>query len=162
MDITEQNHSTCEGNCLTINCPVFRKGQYCGPECHCPNCHNRPEYENERNEMFKKILLENPLAFTGEYPLSPEEFTSISNFAILTNSVDTEPFKLVEEEKPLSKVLVPKINSLMELSIATIFSAANEALKNSKDKNTYEEEVENSIVSEFQNIIVQISNSVEQ
>ena len=150
---------SCEGNCLCKECKCFMQGKYCGPDCKCPNCHNKPEFEAERVEVIRKILEENPLAFTPDDSLNQDEFTGITNFAMLTNSVNTEPFNLQKQEKLISKFLIPRV---LELSVVTILSAANEALDKSKDPKSFEEEVENSIASEFQDILKQVQNSIEQ
>ena len=160
--MSEQNPDTlchCNGNCLNDKCPFFMRGQYCNPDCKCSDCQNKPEFESERSSAFVKILSNNPLAFTPEEPLTQDELTAIYNFAMLTKSVNTEPFKLQADVKPISKVITP---SVLELSIVTIISAANEVLDNSKDPKTFEEQVENSVASEFENILQQIQNRVKQ
>lgn len=149
----------CEGNCLSTTCPCFLHSKYCCDGCKCQKCRNKKEYEQERVASFEQHLLENPLAFTSDDSINQEEYTAISNFAMLTNSVDTEPFTLEKEEKPLAYVLTPKV---LELSIATILSAANESLKTAKDPNTFEEAVENSVAAEFQDILQQIQNRLEK
>lgn len=149
----------CNGNCLNEQCPFFMKGKYCNKNCKCPNCRNKPEFEAERSAAFIQILFKNPLAFTPEEPLTQDELTAISNFAMLTKSVNKDPFKLEPQETPLSKVISPKV---LELSVVTIISAANEILDTSKNQKTFEEDVENSVASEFNNILKQIQDRINQ
>ena len=152
----KHHHCQCEGDCLGVECHCFMQGKYCGSDCNCPNCHNKPEFEHERVEAFRKILVENPRAFTSEESFSQEDFTAFSSFAMLTNSVDTQPFRLERDEKPISKVLTPKV---LEMSIVTVLSAANEALFKVKDQKSFDEEVENLVASEFNDILQKIKNS---
>ena len=149
----------CGGNCLNEKCPFFMHGKYCSPNCKCKDCHNKPEFESERTNAFVEMLSKNPLAFTPEEPLSQDELTAIYNFAMLTKSVDTEPFKLQPDPKQISKVISPNV---MELSVVTILSAANEILETNKDPKAFEEQVENAVASEFNNILEQIDHRVNQ
>lgn len=155
---TEHIHCTCGDNCLNEKCPFFMRGQYCNSDCKCPNCRNKPEFENERLEAFTAILNQNPLIFTPEDQLTQDEFTAISNFAMLIKSVDTDPFKLKEQEKLKSTI----ISRVLELSIATIISAANQALTNTKDPTKFEEEVENAVALEFKYITESIKDRITQ
>lgn len=162
MEQAEQKHNqccNCEGDCLSTSCPCFLHSRHCNSNCKCHNCKNKPENETERAAAFESYLLDNPLAFTSDDSINQDEYTAISNFAMLTNSVDTEQFALEKEEKPLSKVLSPQV---LELSIKTILSAANEYIENAEESSTFEEGVENSVASEFLNILRQVQNRLEK
>lgn len=34
--------------CLKRYCDCFAAGMYCSPDCKCEECHNKPEYEDDR------------------------------------------------------------------------------------------------------------------
>ena len=159
MEETKDRFCECKGNCLNVSCPFFKVGKYCPDGCKCPNCRNKPQYENERRDAYLKILTENPMALTSEDSITQSDYISISSFAMLTQSVNSEPFKLKKEEKTLSKVMIPKV---LELSVVTILSAANETLDSSKSPKSFEEDAENAVALEFQNILKKIESVIDE
>ena len=93
------------------------------------------------------------MAFTTEDTLTPEEFSSISNFAMLTSSVDSEEFSIEPRETKLSKVLTQQV---VKQAILTIISAGNESDVNQEN---LEEKVENQVNLEFEIILNTILKS---
>lgn len=87
------------------------------------------------------------MAFTTEDTLTSEEYSSISNFAMLTSSVDSEEFSVEQRETKLSKVLTQQV---VKQAILTIISAGNEVVVNQEN---LEEKVENQVNLEFENIL---------
>lgn len=152
----EQRVCNCESNCLTLNCPCFRRGRYCDHTCNCKKCKNNEEHAEERLEAIEQILSRDPMAFTAEETLNQEECASICNFAMLTSSVDAEPFKVVQRESPLSRLLTPDV---INQAIRTVMSAANDDLKSATSEN-FEEHAENSVSKEFENVLITIVNHV--
>lgn len=152
----EERVCNCESNCLTLNCPCFRRGRYCDHSCNCKKCKNNEEHAEERLEAIEQILSRDPMAFTAEETLNQEECASICNFAMLTSSVDAEPFKVVQRESPLSRLLTPDV---INQAIRTVMSAANDDLKSATLEN-FEEHAENSVSKEFENVLITIVNHV--
>jgi hypothetical protein len=117
--------------------------------CACPDCANNEAHAADRLVAIENILLQNSMAFTAEDTLTQEECASICNFAMLTSSVDSEPFRAEPRESPLSKVLTP---SVIRQAVKTVMSAANEDLKTATPE-TFEERTENSVAREFENVL---------
>lgn len=148
----QQDDNTCSctsGNCLTLECPCFKRGKYCDEKCKCVDCKNREEFAAERLQVIESILLKDSMAFTAEETLNQEECASICNFAMLTSSVDSESFKVEHRESPLSRLLTPEV---INQAIRTVMSAANEDLKSANPEN-FEEHAENSVSKEFENVL---------
>jgi hypothetical protein len=120
--------------------------------CTCPECANNEAHASERLIAIENLLLQNSMAFTAEDTLTPEECASICNFAMLTSSVDSEPFRAQPRDSPLSKILTP---SVIRQAIKTVMSAANEDLKTATAE-TFEERTENSVAREFENVLTTI------
>lgn len=139
----------CESDCLNLNCPCFRRGRYCDPNCKCPKCKNNEEHARERLEAIEQILSKDPMAFTAEETLNQEECASICNFAMLTSSVDAQPFQVTPRESCLSKLLTSEV---INQAIRTVMSAANDDLKSATSEN-FEEHAENSVSKEFENVL---------
>ena len=64
---TDETHGICVCNCkkskcLKLYCECFALGIYCNG-CNCQECHNRREYEEERQLAIDGILERNPHAF---------------------------------------------------------------------------------------------------
>ncbi|KAK8886817.1 hypothetical protein M9Y10_037850 [Tritrichomonas musculus] len=152
----EERVCSCESNCLTLDCPCFRRGRYCDHTCNCKKCKNNEEHAEERLEAIEQILSRDPMAFTAEETLNQEECQSICNFAMLTSSVDAEPFKVVQRDSPLSRLLTPDV---INQAIRTVMSAANDDLKSATSEN-FEEHAENSVSKEFENVLITIVNHV--
>ena len=152
----EQRVCNCESDCLNLKCPCFRRGRYCDHSCNCKKCKNNEEHAEERLEAIEKILSSDPMAFTAEETLNQEECASICNFAMLTSSVDAEPFKVVQRDSPLSRLLTPDV---INQAIRTVMSAANDDLKSATSEN-FEEHAENSVSKEFENVLITIVNHV--
>ncbi|KAH0788515.1 CRC domain-containing protein TSO1-like isoform X1 [Histomonas meleagridis] len=151
----EETKCSCTtGNCLTLDCPSFKRGKYCDSSCTCQGCKNRAEFESERLAVIEKILVQNPLAFTGQDTLNQEEFDSIFNFAMLNASVDSEPFHSEPRETKLSKLLTTDV---INQAIKTVMCAANDDIQNSTEEN-FEEHAENSVSKEFANVLQTIVN----
>lgn len=150
---TKNIECNCNGNCLTLNCPCFKQGCYCSKNCKCKGCKNCEECSRERINAIEQILAQNPMAFTTEDTLTPEEFSSISNFAMLTSSVDSEEFSIEPRETKLSKVLTQQV---VKQAILTIISAGNESDVNQEN---LEEKVENQVNLEFEIILNTILKS---
>jgi hypothetical protein len=117
--------------------------------CGCPNCANNEEHAAERLTAIETILLQDALAFTAEDTLTQEECASICNFAMLTSSVDSEPFRAEPRESALSKILTPGV---IRQAVKTVMSAANEDLRTATH-DTFEEHTENSVAREFENVL---------
>lgn len=138
-----------DGDCRSLSCPCFKKGAMCGPDCQCPKCANKREFQQDRLEQIENILLADPMSFTTEDTLTQEERSAILNFAMLTNSVDSEDIIVKPKVTSLTRLLSPQV---LNLSIRTIMSAANEDLKKSPPS-LVEERAENSVSSEFENVL---------
>ncbi|OHT16317.1 hypothetical protein TRFO_41889 [Tritrichomonas foetus] len=153
----EETHlCNCDSDCLHLNCPCFRRGRYCDSTCKCPNCKNNETHAAERLEAIEQILTKDPMAFTAEETLNQEECASICNFAMLTSSVDAEPFKVTPRDSPLSRLLH---SDVINQAIRTVMSAANDDLKSATSEN-FEEHAENSVSKEFENVLQTIVNHV--
>jgi hypothetical protein len=126
--------------------------------CQCPHCANNEDHAAERLAAIETILLQNSMAFTTEDTLSQEECASICNFAMLTSSVDSEPFKAEPRESPLARILTP---SVIRQAVKTVMSAANEVLKTATPEN-FDEHTENSVAREFQNVLSTIVSHVKE
>ncbi|EAR84174.1 tesmin TSO1-like CXC domain protein (macronuclear) [Tetrahymena thermophila SB210] len=52
---TEAKPCNCRNSkCLKRYCDCFAAGLYCQAECKCEECHNKPEYEDERQKAIQK------------------------------------------------------------------------------------------------------------
>ncbi|KAK1382827.1 CRC domain-containing protein [Heracleum sosnowskyi] len=49
--------------CLKLNCDCFAAGYYCGQNCSCQGCFNRPEYQDTVLDTRQHIVSQDPLAF---------------------------------------------------------------------------------------------------
>jgi hypothetical protein len=131
----------------------------CEPgSCTCPNCANNEEHAAERLSVIENILLQNALAFTAEDTLTQEECASICNFAMLTSSVDSEPFRAEPRESAMSRILTPNV---IKQAVKTVMSAANENLKTATH-DTFEENTENSVAREFENVLNTIVSHIKE
>lgn len=154
---SEPPHCSCtSGDCLTLECSCFKHGKFCEHNCQNKDCRNNEQNAVERLAVIEKILLQNPMAFTAEDTLNQEECASICNFAMLTKSVDHEPFRPEHRETPLSKCLTPQV---IRQAVKTVMSAANEDLKRVTPE-TFEEKTENSVAQEFANVLQTIVSHV--
>ena len=100
--------------------------------------------------MIVSLLQKDPMAFTAENTLDQEEYTSIYNFAVLTASVDANPFEVEpREQQPITKLLSKKV---VEQAVKTVMSAVSENLKGSTPEN-FEEMAENSVAKEFEIVL---------
>ena len=98
---------------------------------------------------MEELLSANPMAFTADDTLNQDECAAIFNFAMLTSSVDSEKFKAKPRDPSVSRLLTPQI---VHLAIQTVMSSVNEDLENTI-KGNFEEKTENSIASEFNNVL---------
>jgi hypothetical protein len=157
---SEGFHCACSGgNCLTLECQCFLRGRMCNPAiCPCPDCKNNEEHTAERLTAIERILLQNSMAFTAEGTLTQEECASICNFAILTTSVNSEPFRVKPRETALSRILIPPV---IKQAVKTIMSAANEELK-VPTTGDFEERTENSVAGEFENVLSTLMSHIRQ
>lgn len=154
---SEPRHCSCtSGNCLTLECECFKHGRFCDQPCQNKDCRNNEQHAVERLSAIEEILLQNPLAFTPEDALNQEECASICNFAMLTTSVDNEPFRPEHRETPLSRCLTPQV---IKQAVKTVMSAANEDLNRCTPEN-FEEKTENSVAQEFANVLQTIVGHV--
>ncbi|KAI0982530.1 hypothetical protein GJ496_001769 [Pomphorhynchus laevis] len=67
-DSLRQAHRTCSctrSMCLKLYCECFTNGRFC-LDCHCTNCHNSLDFEEERNKSIRLILQRNPNAFKSK------------------------------------------------------------------------------------------------
>uniref|UniRef100_A0AC35TJ17 CRC domain-containing protein n=1 Tax=Rhabditophanes sp. KR3021 TaxID=114890 RepID=A0AC35TJ17_9BILA len=58
-----------KSQCLKLYCDCFGNGEYC-TNCNCKDCHNKPEFEEERQQARKNCLERNPNAFKPKIGLS--------------------------------------------------------------------------------------------
>ncbi|KAK1382828.1 hypothetical protein POM88_020563 [Heracleum sosnowskyi] len=49
--------------CLKLRCDCFAAGYYCGQNCSCQGCFNRPEYQDTVLDTRQHIVSRDPLAF---------------------------------------------------------------------------------------------------
>lgn len=62
-------HTKCKckkSRCLKLYCECFKARGYCGPECSCECCSNKPECDDEIENARDVILTRNPQAFAGK------------------------------------------------------------------------------------------------
>jgi hypothetical protein len=83
-------------------------------------------HASERLVEIEQLLLASPMAFTAEDTLDQEECAAICIFAMLTTSVDQEPFHVEPRETPLSRPLTPVV---ICQAVKTVMSAPNEELR---------------------------------
>ena len=154
----EKQHFSCncQGNCCQLECPCFKRGGVCGIDCKCINCENKSTTSLIRLESIEKILNKNPQAFTPLDGLNEDELSSITNFALISNSIDSEPFQIIPKITPLSKLLAPEV---IDQAIKTVISAASQDLSNSNNTN-YEENLENSVSFEFERVLNTVLEAV--
>jgi hypothetical protein len=107
---------------------------------------------------IEHLLLANPMAFTAEDTLDQEECAAICNFAMLTTSVDQEPFRVEPRETSLSKLLTPVV---IRQAVKTVMSAANEELRGEAAE-SFDERTENCVAQEFDNVLQTILAHVKQ
>ena len=150
---------SCGGDCLTLGCPCFKRGRFCDKSCKCPNCKNNESHSIERLEVIEQILTKDPMAFTAEETLNQEECASICNFAMLTSSVDATPFNVTPRDSSLSRLLT---SDVINQAIRTVMSAANDKINelNNATPENFEELAENSVASEFENVLRTIVNHI--
>jgi hypothetical protein len=98
------------------------------------------------------------MAFTAEDTLSQDECAAICNFAMLTSSIDSEPFKAEPRESALSQLLTPTV---IRQAIKTVMSAANEDLEAATPE-TFDERTENNIAREFENVMRTITSHLKE
>ena len=148
----EAKTCNCTGECLSLTCPCFKRGRFCGPSCECSACKNCQAHEGERLDVMVDILTKDPTAFTANDMIDPEEYVSISQFARLTTSVDATPFGVEprdQQQNPVAKLLSKKV---VVQAVRTVMSAACENLKGSTP-DTFEEMAENSVAKEFEVVL---------
>ena len=59
---------TCKkSKCLKLYCQCFASKIMCCVSCRCMACKNTPQFESERNEAVRSILLRNPNAFDTKF-----------------------------------------------------------------------------------------------
>ena len=104
-ETTPKCECNCTGNCCDMNCPCFKRGGICSKNCNCPNCQNKSAWGEERTAAIEEILAKDSTAFT-QTDLSPEERTLISNFSMLSASIDSTPFKTQPRSSPLSRLFL--------------------------------------------------------
>ena len=56
-----------KSKCLKLYCECFRRGEYCHPHCQCVNCHNRDEFQDQRQKAVRLALDRNEDAFKVLY-----------------------------------------------------------------------------------------------
>jgi hypothetical protein len=121
-------------------------------------CANNEGHASDRVVAIEHLLLANPMAFTAEDTLDQEECAAICNFAMLTTSVDQEPFRVEPRETSLSKLLTPVV---IRQAVKTVMSAANEELKGDAAQ-SFDERTENCVAQEFDNVLQTILAHVKQ
>lgn len=143
--------------CCHLGCPCFKKGGICSHNCTCENCRNRSLTGQERIEAIEQCLAENSTCFTSSDALNQEEYSSISNFAMLSTSIDSEPFPTNAKTSPLKIT-----QEITKLAVKTIICAATSKLrnKNSIDTSNLEEYTENCIASEFEIVLSAVLKAV--
>jgi ribosomal protein S20 len=68
---------------------------------------------------------------------------------MLTNSIDSEPFRVEPRESTLSRRLTP---SVIKQAVKTVMSAVNESVKTGNSE-IFEEHIENSVAKEFESVL---------
>jgi len=155
----EQFKCQCtSGSCLSLDCACFKRGRFCHEQCQSPGCANNEAHGSERLAAIEHLLLANPMAFTAEDTLDQDECAAICNFAMLTTSVDQEPFRVEPRETPLSKLLTPVV---IRQAVKTVMSAANEELRG-ESAESFDERTENCVAQEFDNVLQTILAHVKQ
>lgn len=158
-EIPPSENVTCcnctEGNCCSLTCPCFHKGCICS-RCQCQKCQNNSLSNPIRLAEIEKAAIIDPLAFTAEDTITQDEKAAMRSFAMLTSSVDDEEIQVKIRENTLSRLLIPEV---LNQSIRTIISAANEDLKKA-DPETIQEKAENSVASEFENVLRIIADRI--
>lgn len=157
--MSSEEGCNCTNGCLSLDCPCFKRGGVCGPKCHCANCKNKSGWDEERLNVIENILAQNSVAFTSTEQLNPEEHKLISNFAMLSSSIDSEPFHSKQRNLPLARLLTQDVTSQ---AIKTVISAASRQVKKQSGSGNIEEALENCVSSEFENVLKAILDAVEQ
>jgi hypothetical protein len=62
-----------KSRCLKLYCDCFRRQSYCFDGCHCNDCANLEQYEEERNQAISSILDRNPEAFRPRVAIEEHE-----------------------------------------------------------------------------------------
>ncbi|EAY00253.1 hypothetical protein TVAG_449890 [Trichomonas vaginalis G3] len=156
---TEEGCCCCNGNCLSLDCPCFKRGGICGPNCKCQNCKNKSGWDTERLNAIENMLSQNTVAFTSTDQLYPEEYNLISNFAMLSSSIDSEQFHSKQRDIPISRLLTQEVT---QQAIKTVISAAHRQYNKQPAAENIEELLENCVSSEFENVLKAILSAVQQ
>ena len=154
-EIAPKCECNCTGNCCDMDCPCFKRGSICSKNCKCPNCQNKSVWGEERTAAIEEILAKDSTAFT-QTDLNQEERSLISNFSMLSASIDSTPFKTQPRSSPLSRLLTPEVTGQ---AIKTVISAATRNL--TIEGNNNEESTENCVSAEFENVLKTVLNAVE-
>jgi hypothetical protein len=56
-----------KSKCLKLYCQCFNAAKVCNFACHCIECCNTENHENERRDAVKAILDRNPTAFDSKF-----------------------------------------------------------------------------------------------
>ncbi|EAX96753.1 hypothetical protein TVAG_288530 [Trichomonas vaginalis G3] len=159
MSTEECGCSCCNGNCLLLDCPCFKRGGVCGPNCKCQNCKNKSGWDEERLAVIENVLSQKSVAFTSTDQLNPDEYNLISNFAMLSSSIDSEQFHSKQRDLPLSRLLTQEVT---QQAIKTVISAAHRQYTKQQGEPNIEESLENCVSSEYENVLKAILTAIEQ
>ena len=61
-----------KSKCLRLYCECFAKGQICGLDCNCADCHNTQTHKDLRDQVIQETLEKNPFAFKSKYKTMKE------------------------------------------------------------------------------------------
>ena len=92
----------------------------------------------------------------GNFLIFFQKFEQICNFVMLTSSIDSEPFSVQPQTSKISKFVKPTI---IKQAMVTVLSSPNELLRSNNPK-SFEENVENTIASEFLDVIEKIQEYI--
>ena len=59
-----------KSKCLKLYCECFARGDHCGPECECTDCHNLANHQEDIEAAKMEITKRDPQAFKKKLELN--------------------------------------------------------------------------------------------